>query len=323
LIQLTQPIAPTDQQGFVVKTQSSFYWVQPQDPAQAVVVCKLRGTLKQAEKKTELCVIGDHVTFIVGEDGQGSIKHIHPRQRVLSRVEPSGYAGTAAEREQVIIANPDQAVFVFAAANPALNRRLLDRCLVAAEKAEIPHIAIILNKTDLITEAESHHLLETYQKIGYTTLGLSASKKHGIEALRTLLSGKISVFTGPSGVGKSSLLNAMQPGLGQAVGEVSQKLSKGKHTTVNGQMFALEGGGYVADTPGIRTLALWDVEPNELDGYYPEFRQYVGQCRFNNCTHSTEQGCALLEAVQSGKIDGERHDSYLRLRRDLAEQYVY
>ncbi len=307
------------QHGLVIKTQSGFYTVQTDS---GPIVCQLRGSLKQSFKKTELCVIGDHVSLELLDDGTGAISAIAPRTRSLSRVEPSSFAGTSAEREQVIIANPDQTVFVFAAAKPEPNSRLLDRFLVAAEKAEIPSIAIVVNKIDL-AEVKAHEMFSTYEKIGYVVLYTSAEVNIGLAALRNLLAGKISVFTGPSGVGKSSLLNAVQPGLGRAVSHVSRKLSKGRHTTVNSELIPVAGGGYVADTPGIRTIAPWDVEPDELAAYYREFARYVSECQFNNCTHTDEPGCAVRAAVSAAAISAERYDSYVRLREELEAQYVY
>jgi ribosome biogenesis GTPase len=310
-------------QGFVVKTQSGFYTVQT--PA-GRVVCQLRGTLKQASKKTELCVIGDRVMIDLLPDSTGAqkgvIKAVAPRERVLSRVEPSEYEGTSTEREQILIANPDQAVFVASAANPAPNTRFIDRCLVAAEKGNVPAL-IVLNKIDLVGADAARDLFRVYEQIGYPVTYTSAHTGAGIDELRGLLTGKISIFAGRSGVGKSSLLNAIQPGLALAVGEVSRKLTKGKHTTVNAGMVELTGGGWVADTPGIRGLGLWDIEPDELDGYFPEFRELIPQCQFSDCTHSEEPGCAIIAAVKAGKVAPERYESYLRLREELDEQYVY
>ena len=305
--------------GLVIKTQSGFYEVLTDE---GFVTCQLRGTLKQSSKKTELCVIGDHVTLERNEDGTGSIKAISPRQRVLSRVEPSSSAGTIAEREQVIIANPDQAVFVFSAAKPSPHLRMLDRFLVAGEKARLPSIAIVVNKIDL-AEEEAHQTFEVYEKMGYPVLYVSAETSTGIEPLRVLLTGKISVFTGPSGVGKSSLLNNIQPGLGRAVSHVSEKLTKGRHTTVNAELIPLAGGGYVADTPGIRSIAPWDVEPDELDAYYRDIHPFVVNCQFSDCIHTDEPGCAVRAAVEAGEISRDRYDSYLRLREELEAQYAY
>lgn len=313
----------TDQTGLVVKTHSGFYTVQTD---KHLVICQLRGTLKQASKKTELCVIGDRVKIEIAPDStstlRGTITSILPRERVLSRVEPSAYAGTSTEREQVLIANVDQAIFVFSAAKPSPNPRTLDRFLVAAEKAGLASIVIVINKADIATD-ETRDLIAIYEKVGYPVMHVSAAQGVGIEALRDQLNGQISIFTGPSGVGKSSLLNAIQPGLGQAIGAVSQKLTKGKHTTVNAELIPLQGGGYVADTPGIRTLAPWDVEPQELDGYFREFSAYVSQCGFSDCKHLNEPDCAIIAAVARGEISPIRYDSYSRLREQLEEEYVY
>jgi ribosome biogenesis GTPase / thiamine phosphate phosphatase len=308
-----------EQNGLVVKTQSGFYTVQTD---MGIFICQLRGTLKQGSKKTELCVIGDHVTIEVASDGSGVIKAIAPRERTLSRVEPARYAGTSTEREQIIIANPDQTIFVFAATRPDPHLRMLDRLLVAAEKHEIPSIAIIVNKIDL-AEQTARATFALYERIGYPVLYTSADNGIGIDAVRYLLSGKISVLTGPSGVGKTSLLNAIQPGLGRAVSHVSDKLTKGRHTTVSAELIPLAGGGYVADTPGIRQIAPWDVEPDELDAYFREIHPHVAECRFSDCRHVGEPGCGVRAAVEAGLITPERYDSYLRMRDELEEQYVY
>ncbi|HVO44641.1 MAG TPA: ribosome small subunit-dependent GTPase A [Aggregatilineales bacterium] len=308
-----------DLPGLVVKTQSGFYAVQTDA---GLIICSLRGTLKQSSKKTELCVIGDRVVIDVLPDGSGAINRIEPRLRVLSRVEPSAYAGTSTEREQVLIANLDQAVLVFSAANPVPNPRVLDRLIVAAEKAEIPSIAIVANKIDL-DEAAARAIFGIYEAIGYPVYYVSAARGIGIDDLRTLLTGHLSAFTGPSGAGKTSLLNAVQPGLGHRVREVSAKLTKGRHTTVNAELIPLADGGYVADTPGIRSIAPWDVEPGELDAYFREIHPYTAQCRFSDCTHTNEPGCAVLAAVKHGHIAPTRYDSYVRLRAELDAEYVY
>src|SRR5215510_9853912 len=188
---------------------------------------------------------------------------------------------------------------------------MLDRFLVIAEKQKIPSI-IVANKIDLVNDATK--IFGLYEMIGYSVLYTSTKTGAGIEELKSGLMGKLSAFAGPSGVGKSSLLNAMQPGLGLAVNEISKAMNKGKHTTVTRELFPLEGGGYVADTPGWKSLALWDTEPEEIDGYFPELRALVQHCQFSDCTHTHEPGCAVLRALDEGKIHTERYESYLRLR---------
>jgi ribosome biogenesis GTPase len=193
---------------------------------------------------------------------------------------------------------------------------MLDRFLVIAEQQEIPTI-IVANKVDLIGEAEAKSLFGHYVKIGYPVLYTSASEEIGIEELRDVLKGKLSAFAGPSGVGKSSILNTMQPGLGIAVNEISDVLDRGKHTTTHRELHPLIGGGYVADTPGWKSLALWDTEPEELDGYFPDIAPLVAQCRFSDCTHVHEPGCGVLKGIKNGELHEERFDSFLRMREGL------
>jgi ribosome biogenesis GTPase len=301
--------------GLITKAQSGFFWVRTE---QGEYVCRLRGRLKQRRQSSALAVVGDRVTISVQPEGDGMIEVVAPRERALSRRAPGGGGrggarAEQAEAEHVIVANPDQVVFVFGCAQPAPRLRMLDRFLVAAEANQLPAL-ICANKADLVTTGEAEALFGLYARLGYPVVYTSAVTGVGLEALRGRLRGKVSVLSGPSGVGKSSLLNALQPGLGLRARAVSAATTKGRHTTVHVELLPLEDGGYVADTPGIRALGLWDVEPEELDGYFVEISPLVAACEFNDCTHTHEPGCAVRAAVERGEVARTRYDSYVKLR---------
>jgi ribosome biogenesis GTPase len=190
---------------------------------------------------------------------------------------------------------------------------MVDRFLVLAEKQGVPAV-VVANKIDLVEMAQAIGLFERYQTLGYRVIYTSAHSGMGVEDLREQLSKKVSLIAGPSGVGKSSLLNGVQPELVLKVKRISQITRKGRHTTVVRELFPLDDGGYVADTPGLKALALWDIQAEELDGYFPEMRERVMQCAFNDCTHVHEPGCAVLGAVEAGEIHPERYQSYVRMR---------
>ncbi len=296
----------TAARGLVIRSQSGFYTV---DSGEGLIVCQLRGRLKRGRREGDMVALGDWVKFSFIDDETGMIEAVEPRQRMFSRLAPQPQG----EYRQILIANPDQVMLVFACAEPEPRMRMLDRFLVIAEKQEIPAL-IVANKVDLVGKETARKLFGHYAQIGYPVLYTSAREGLGLEAVEACLTGKISMLTGPSGVGKSSLLNAIQPGLGLDVRQVSQATAKGRHTTVVRQMFPFAGGGYVADTPGLKALALWDIEPEEVDGYFPEMRGLVELCQFSDCTHVHEPECAVREAVQDGRLHPERYDSYLRIR---------
>jgi ribosome biogenesis GTPase / thiamine phosphate phosphatase len=253
--------------------------------------------------------VGDWVQITLLDDGTGMIESIDERDRMFSRLAPT----PRGEYRQIIIANPDQVVLVFSCLEPEPKLRMLDRFLIVAEQAETP-VTIVFNKIDLIGLRSAKKWYGHYKDIGYPVIFTSVESGRGVKKLQAELIGKISVFAGPSGVGKSSLLNKIQPGLGLAVRDISKATRKGRHTTVVREMFALDGGGYVADTPGLKALALWDIEPEEVDGYFPELRDLVADCQFSNCMHLHEPGCAVKAAVEDDKIHFERYESYIRLR---------
>lgn len=315
-------------QGLVIKSQSGFFDVSPLSVSppggennpfpmrgkagMGIISCQLRGRLKQGGRKGDLLAVGDRVWISILPEGTGMIEEILPRERAIVRMDPR----PRGVYRQILLANPDQALFVFACASPDPRMRMLDRFLVIAEQQNIPAV-IVANKVDLVGQEKAEAIFGHYQKIGYPVLYTSAQKNIGVEKLRQVLEGKLSALAGPSGVGKSSLMNTMQPGLGLAVNEISAALNRGKHTTNFRQLLPLKNGGYVADTPGWKSLALWDTQPEELDGYFPEIAPLVAQCRFSDCTHVHEPGCAVLKALKSGELHSERFNSFLRMRDGL------
>ncbi len=292
--------------GLIIRSQSGFFTIRTPD---GDYVCQLRGRLKKGRRLGDVAAVGDWVELTPLEKGTGMIESIDPRKRMLIRMAPTPQG----EYQQIIIANPDQAVFTFACAHPQPRLGMLDRFLVIAEKQGIPSF-IVANKVDLVGLESARSIFSHYIPLGYEVVYTSAKTREGIVELEERLQGKISVFAGPSGVGKSSLLNAIQPGLGLAAREISRASMKGKHTTVVRQLFPLDSGGYIADTPGLKALALWDIQPEELDGYFPELRTRVTECQFNDCTHTHEPGCSVRAAVERGEIDLNRYQSYIKMR---------
>lgn len=270
----------------------------------------LRGRLKQ-EGAVKLAV-GDEVVLELEERGdQWAIREILPRRSTLARRAPSGAYG-----ERVVAANIDQVVVVFAAAEPEPHARMIDRFLVIAAANDIA-ARIVINKIELAREAKDRFAL--YERAGYPVHYTSVKEGVGLAPLHEVLAGRVSALSGPSGVGKSSLINAMYAGLNLRVGEISKSVNKGRHTTVGAELHPLPDGGYVVDTPGLREVGVWGVEPDELDRFFLEFRPFLGNCRFGDCTHASEPGCAVRAAVKDGSITVARHESYLKLRTEIEE----
>lgn len=315
------------QGGLIVKEQSGFYWVDAADGA--TYMCELRGKLKEEARSSDIAAIGDRVTITLRrEEGtdvlMGLIESVAPRKSALSRaLRTTGKRGAGqAEREDVIIANADRALFVLAAAQPAPNLKMLDRLLVAGERSEIAQLLIVVNKIDLLDASAVKSQFDSYQAMGYSLLLTSALRGDGIAELQAILASGISVFTGPSGVGKTSLLNKIQPGLGRSVKSVGRVSDMGVHTTRDSALVRLESGGYLADTPGMRSITVWDIEPDELDAYFVDIRPHVLECKFGNCTHTKEPGCGVLRALAKGQIDTRRYRNYLELWEELRDTYI-
>ena len=292
--------------GLVTRLQAGFYTVYVDNHE---IVCRLRGRYKKIRLNEDIVAVGDRVRIHVLEDGSGVIEVIHPREKAFFRMAPSARG----EYKQILLANPDQVLIVFSCADPEPSLRMLDRFLVITEKQNIP-VVIVANKVDLTGIRAAKKLFAVYPQLGYEVLFTSAKKKRNIDTLKEYLIGKISAFSGPSGVGKSSLLNQIQPELGLCIGRLKNSSKKGRHTTAVRQLFPLKEGGFVADMPGLRSLSLWDTEPEELDGYFREIRNLVKDCRFNDCSHINEPDCAVKQAVTDGKIHPHRYNSYVRLR---------
>ncbi len=300
------PENPENLQGQVIRLQSSFYTVLT---AHGQITCQMRKRVKRSLSGEDFIAIGDFVILSLQEDGSGSIEEVLPRKSALIRLSstPGGML------PQVMLANADEVVLVFACARPEPHLRMLDRFLVVCEKQNLPAV-IVANKIDLVGEQTARQMFSLYEPLGYPLFFTSTKTGAGVEALHNQLKGKLTALTGPSGVGKSSLLNTIQPQLGLAVREVSNWHNKGRHTTVVREMFPLKDGGFVVDMPGLRSLALWDTSPEELDGYFPELRVLVEHCQFNDCTHRMEPGCAVRAAVENGIVHPQRYESYLKLR---------
>jgi ribosome biogenesis GTPase len=297
--------------GTVLRAQSGFFWVQTEA---GVLECTLRGRLKKERQSTDIAVIGDEVEVVQVAPGKGAVEAVHPRRTKLAR---RAAFTKGIWKEDVIVANVDQVLLVFACSHPEFTPRMLDRYLVLTEWSELDAL-IIANKVDLVGMERARELFAPYERIDYPVIYTSVKAEIGIDQLRERLAGRISVVTGKSGVGKSSLFNAVQPGLNLATAEVSGTLNKGRHTTRVAELIALDvpGGGYLADTPGIRELGLWRFPVEELSWCFREFRPFLGQCYFNSCTHTHEPDCAVRAAVEQELIDIDRYESYCKLRED-------
>ncbi len=295
--------------GVVMRGTGGVYDVRTDDGM--LVEVSMRGRLKR--EGAEKLAVGDEV--LIEEDSRGgawAIAELLPRRSRLARRAPGG-----AHDERIVVANIDQVVVVFAAAKPEPHVRMLDRFLVIAEANDIP-ARIVINKTDLADERAAQSKFAAYADAGYPIHLTSVTEGRGLDALHDTLRGRVSALSGPSGVGKSSLLNAMYPGLNLRVGEISESVNKGRHTTVGAALHPIPDGGYVVDTPGLREVGVWGIAAESLDQCFPEFVPFLGKCRFADCSHLHEPGCAVRDAVADGRVNRDRWESYGKLREEMS-----
>jgi ribosome biogenesis GTPase len=280
----------------------------------AIVPAVLRGRLKLAGRAVKLAV-GDSVLLaepvVGGSAAAHTIEEVLPRRSLLARRAPGGSVG-----ERVVASNVDRVLVVFAAARPEPNERMLDRFLAIAEGSGLA-ASVVINKMDLVDEGATRGRFALYERLGYPVLYTSCRNRRGLDALAPTLHNRTSVLSGPSGVGKSSLMNALYPGLDLRVAEISASVNKGRHTTVGAYIHPLPNGGYIVDTPGLREVGLWGLPAASLESCFPEFRAGLGQCRFTDCAHEAEPDCAIRAAIAEGAVDAGRYESYLRMRREL------
>jgi len=297
-------------QGLVIKSTGSWYEVQTDEGR--LIKCRIKGKFRTLDiKTTNPVAVGDRVTVEPEPDQEtGLITELEPRKNYIIRKSVN-----LSKQAQIIAANLDQAFLIVTLASPRTSLGFIDRFLVTAEAYDIP-AKLIFNKLDLFS-AEGLEILSQYQSIyqqaGYPCYSVSALKATNLDQLRELLKDKVTLVSGHSGVGKSTLINALLPGYELKTGDISDWSDKGKHTTTFAEMFKLPFGGYLIDTPGIRELGVFDIEKQELGRLFPEIRKLMDDCRFNNCRHINEPGCAVLEALEEGELEPSRYDSYLSI----------
>ena len=291
-------------QGKIVKGISGFYYVHVVESG--IYECKAKGAFRNQNIKP---LVGDDVTIAVidEEKKKGNIESILPRQNELIR--PA-------------VANIDLALIIFAAAKPQPNFNLLDRFLIMMEYQKVP-VVICFNKQDLVSEQELTEIASVYEKCGYTVMYTSASEQSGVEELKALLTGKTTAVAGPSGVGKSSLINCLQPNIQMETGSISKKIERGKHTTRHSEIIPIAGDTYIMDTPGFSTLYIPGFEKEDLQQFYPEFAEYEPYCRFKGCSHISEPDCGVKDAIVQGHISKLRYENYKLLYQELKDVKKY
>jgi ribosome biogenesis GTPase len=297
-------------EGLITKSTGSWYQVKTKDGQR--FDCRIKGIFRtKGITTTNPIAVGDVVDFeMEPEQGTGVITKLHPRRNYIIRKSIN-----LSKQAQIIAANLDQALLIVTLASPRTSLGFIDRFLVTAEAYDIP-AALAFNKLDLFSNEGLEILADykaIYENIGYPCYEVSALRQTNIEQIAEIIKGKVTLFSGHSGVGKSSLINALLPDLKLRTTEISEWHDKGMHTTTFAEMFELPQGGYIIDTPGIRELGVIDIEKNELSHFFPEMRALMNQCRFNSCRHINEPGCAVIKAVEEGQIELSRYESYLSI----------
>ncbi|MGI6001259.1 MAG: ribosome small subunit-dependent GTPase A [Candidatus Merdisoma sp.] len=291
-------------QGKIIKGIAGFYYVHAGESG--IYECKAKGIFRNQKIKP---LVGDNVrmTVLDEQDKEGNIEEILSRKNELIR--PA-------------VANVDQALVIFAAAKPRPNFNLLDRFLILMQYQDVPAV-LCFNKQDIVTEQELQLLKDTYISAGYEVHFTSAKEQSGIDEIRRILKGKTTAVAGPSGVGKSSLINLLSPEASMETGDISRKIERGRHTTRHSELFALDEDSYICDTPGFSSIYLPDMEKEELGSYFPEFAEYEEDCRFQGCAHIHEPDCAVQKALAEGRISPIRYENYKLLYNELKEKRRY
>lgn len=301
--------------GLVIRNTGSWYLVKTNDGN--YVECKIKGSFRlKGIRSTNPVAVGDHVQIIMNQEGTAFINEIEDRKNYMVR-----RASNLSKQSHILAANLDQCVLVVTVNFPETSTTFIDRFLASAEAYRIP-VKLIFNKVDAYSEEELHYLdqlIHLYTTIGYPCLKVSALQGEGIEAVNQILKGNITLFSGHSGVGKSTLINAILPDLDIRTGEISTYHNKGMHTTTFSEMFPVPGDGYIIDTPGIKGFGTFDMEEEEIGHYFPEIFKTSADCRYNNCTHRQEPGCAVRKAVEEHYISESRYTSYLNMLEDKEE----